>query len=399
MPKYTDKSLNCKELLSVYKNEMELLHVVGDMYERGIKVDVLYVMEALEYERKEIASNKEKFRTETGREYQDSPKLFKEIFDLRGEEYGRTEKGNPSFTSEILEALNTPTANIINTIRHHEKREGTYWSSFLHFADSEGILRASAGQSNTSTGRFSYRAPNLQNLQKDDNGQYKIRRSFCPRNGNAFVSVDYQAMEYRLMIDYANEKSLIQQVNEGVDVHQATANMLGVSRKIAKTTNFALLYGSGIDNLAALLEVSVKEARHIKELYFGRLPSVKRFMTEVMQTASSRGYIQNWLGRRLWLGNFDFAYKMPNHLIQSSAADVAKMAMVRTSGLAPLILQVHDELVFEMPPNKFAVLPEIARVMESIYKPRNGLGLKIDMTYSFKSFAAEDMVSCEREFI
>lgn len=84
---------------------MELLHVVGDMYERGIKVDVLYVMEALEYERKEIASNKEKFRTETGREYQDSPKLFKEIFDLRGEEYGRTEKVIPRSRLKYLRLL------------------------------------------------------------------------------------------------------------------------------------------------------------------------------------------------------------------------------------------------------------------------------------------------------
>lgn len=391
MPAYIDASLKCSELLSVYKNEMSLLHVVGDMYERGIQVDVSYVMEALAYENEELKRAKENFQIETGCEYQDSPKLFKEIFDARGEAYGRTAKGNASFTAEVLETINSPTATLINTIRHHEKRIGTYWSSFLYYADGDGILRANAGPANTSTGRFSYRNPNLQNLQKEDGGKYKIRGSFIPKSGECFISIDFQAMEYRLMLDYANERGLIAQVNAGEDLHEATAKMLGVNRKTAKTINFALLYGAGIENLAHMLGVPISDATHLKKLYFSRLPGVKAFIREVMDTASSRGYVQNWMGRRFFLNSFNYAYKAPNWLIQGSAADVCKVAMVRTSGLAPLLLQVHDELLFSIEPKDFHIVDDIVNIMESIYKPRNGLGLKVSVSHSFKSFADEDM--------
>lgn len=393
MPAYTEKSLNCKELLSVYNNEMALLHVVGDMYERGVKVDVGYVMEALKFEEEELQKAKANFKKITGHEYQDSGKLFAIIFDLNNERYGMTEKGRPSFAADVLEKLNTPTANLINKVRGHEKRIGTYWSSFLYHADDKGILRASAGQSNTVTGRFSYRDPNLQNLPKEDEGKYKIRRSFVPRDGHAFISIDYQAMEYRLMLDYADEKSLIELVNQGMDVHEATAQMLGTSRKTAKTINFALLYGAGTVNLAQMLGVSEPEARSLKNLYFARLPKVQKFIKEVMQVGSSSGYVQNWLGRRFFLNNFDFAYKLPNYLIQGSGADVCKMAMVRTQGLAPIVLQIHDEVCYELEPSDFNIIDDITAVMESIYKPKNGLGLKVSVSHSFKSFAEEDMVS------
>lgn len=397
MPRYIDKSLKCNELLSVYNNEMALIECIGAMEDRGICIDYKYVTEGLKYEQSEIERAKAAFKEETGYEYQDSPKFFKGLFDERGELYGRTDKGNASFAGDVLEKLNTPTARLINRIRYHEKRAGTYWSSFLYYADSDGILRATPNAAGTVTGRFSYRNPNLQNLPKEDEEEdkdkpYVIRGSFKPRQGHAFVSIDYSQQEYRLMLDYANERSLIKLVNEGMDVHEATAKMLGIPRKQAKTINFALLYGSGIATLAQMLGVTESEAKSLRERYFSKLPKVKEFIKAVMQRGSQNGFIRNWLGRRFWLNSFDFAYKLPNYLIQGSGADVVKRAMVETYKIAPILIQIHDEILYEIPERDFEKITLICDIMSSIYKPRNGLGLEVSVKHSFKSFANRDLV-------
>jgi DNA polymerase-1 len=378
---------------------MELIEVCCAMERHGVLIDLNYVVSGLDYETKKIEEAKKNFKEDTGLAYKDSNKFFADLFTSRGEEFPRTEKGNPSFTADTLELLDTPTARLINKIRHHEKRAGTYWSSFLHHAGSDNVIHANIRQAGTTTGRFSYSDPNLQNLPSEEDAApeaYVIRGSFIPRPGTVYASLDYQAIEYRAFLDIAGEHALIDKVNQGHDLHQATADMMGVSRKEAKTLGFMLLYGGGIKKLAHALGIPESDAKQLKELYFGRLPKVKQLISAIVSTAESRGYVFNFLGRRFWLGDFEYSYKMPNALIQGTCADVMKLAMTKIyhenlPGVCMLVT-IHDELGFEVEVDKQEQIQKLQKLMESTYVPRNGLPMVVKAAVSSKSFAKRDLV-------
>jgi DNA polymerase-1 len=400
MQRLPESSVNLSGLRSVYNNEMDLIHVCLDMERIGIKIDASYIVKAMEYEQKELSRATAAFEQATGRPFVDSNKLFKEIFTKNGERYGTTEKGNPSFTSNVLEELDSPTAKQILEIRNHDKRIGTFYSSFLYYADDDDIIRANCRQAGTTTGRFSYSEPNLQQLPSEDDGEdrpFVVRRSFIPRMGKTFASIDFQAMEYRVFLDMAGEKELIDKVNQGHDLHQATADMMGVSRVEAKTLGFMLLYGGGVKKLALSLGIDDIHARELKDLYFGKLPGVKRLIRDIVQTSESRGYIRNPFGRRSWLGNFEYSYKMPNALVQGTCADVIKHAMVNIHKenipYCNMLLTIHDELLFEIDSDKLDCINIIKRHMENIYKPWNGLPMKAEAAVSDKSLAKKDLFS------
>jgi DNA polymerase I len=381
-------------MLEVYENEVALTKVIFGMNRRGILLDREYTKKALAYEEGLIKKARAEFEIDTGHPYKESSKLFAEIFDSRGEPYPLTDKGNPSFKADFLEGLDTHTARLINQVRKHEKRASTYYRPFLHFGRT-GIIHPNLNQAGTTTGRFSASNPNLQNppkedLPEDEGKPYYIRSCFVPRPGYCFVSVDYSAVEFLVMLDYAGETSVIREVLSGGDVHQVTADMLGVSRKVAKTLGFGLLYGLGIDNFAKALGVEVREARALRALYFRRLPAVKKFTDKVKYVAERRGYITNWMGRRLYLPDKRFSYKMLNHLIQGGAADVIKKAMVQIQPLfanrkSGMLLNIHDELVFEMQPDEFDLLEPATKIMESVYRPLNGMKLITSTDHSWEN--------------
>jgi DNA polymerase-1 len=318
------------------------------------------------------------------------------VFDAAGEKYPLTDKGNPSFAAEVLEGMESPVASIINQIRHHEKRAGTYYSSFLHYADRSNVIHQDMRQAGTETGRFSYRDPNLQNVPKEDEEEdqatpFHVRESFIPRPGHFYYSIDYKQMEYRMMLDYAGEMKLIAAVMDGMDVHQATAELVGILRKHAKTLNFAILYGAGVDKIAKMLGMSKKEALELKMLYFEKLPRVHQFMRRVTKQGESRGFIFNWMGRRCHIAQRDWAYILPNHLIQGGCADVVKAAMNRIDDYletfqTKMLLQVHDELLLETPFNESELALPIKMIMERIYEPQNGMILEASVEHSLKSW-------------
>lgn len=233
---------------------------------------------------------------------------------------------------------------------------------------------------------------NCQNMSADDENQeeaYPVRRAILPPPGFSLVSIDYSQQEYRLMLDYAGEMAIIEQVLGGADIHQATADMMGVSRKYAKTLNFALLYGSGVANMADLLGVSENQARDLRNLYFSRLPNVQKFIKRVVKTAEARGYVYNWAGRR-YFSSRDMAYKMPNRVIQGGGADIIKIAMVRIHELlkpykSKMVLTIHDELGFYIHDDEHHLVPEIEKIMCSAY-PAKHLPLTVSVSHSYKSF-------------
>ena len=274
---------------------------------------------------------------------------------------------------------------------------GTYYSSFLHLLGGDGRLRATINQAGTESGRFSYMNPNLQNIPKQDEDglEFYVRKCFIPAPGFTLYSIDYQQQEFRLMLDYAGDKKLIHAINNGADVHQATADLIGISRNQAKTINFGLLYGMGVEKLAKALGLTEKEARDIKLDYFGKLPLVERFIRSVTKTGEARGFIYNWMGRRCYIEKKEWAYILPNHLIQGSGADVIKDAMNSIDHfLKPyesrMVLQVHDELVFEIKKGEEEIVEPIKKIMEDVYQPRNGMKLTCSTEFSTVSWGHPD---------
>jgi DNA polymerase-1 len=397
-----ESALNHPRLVVLVENELELTKVCFDMEETGIRIDRPYVERALEYELKQAESAEKDFKALTGVEFQDSAIVFKEAFKKLGIELPLTKTGKPSTRKEVLEELDNPIAEKIREVRKHAKLASTYYSSFLYFADKEDRVHANIRQGGTETGRFSYSDPNLQNLPKEDEEEdrlkpFHVRRSFIPDPDCCFVPIDYKQQEFRMMLDYAGEKALIDAVMDGMDVHDATGELLGISRKPAKTLNFGLLYGMGNGSLAKKLKLPLNEAKELKEAFFGKLPKVKRFIHGVTSTGLARGYIYNWFGFRNHLFSPEYAYILPNHLIQGGCAQVIRRALVllfeyiiKQELKTRILTQVHDELLFQIPRREIYVVPELQKLMEDVYQPKNGMKLLCSVEHSWKSWGKFD---------
>jgi DNA polymerase-1 len=385
----------------VWQNEKELTKVCYAMERRGITVNVDYTKQALEYESGLIREAKNQFHMATGQVYDNKKTTLVEIFKKAGETVPLTEKGNDQLTDDVLESFTSPAAKLVQKIRFHEKRISTYYSSFLELSDSNNVIHADMRQAGTTTGRFSYREPNLQNIPKEEDStdQFVVRGCFKPRPGYAFVSMDYKQQEYRLMLAYAKHTELIRQVMGGADVHQATADLVGISRKHAKTLNFAILYGAGAEKIAWMLGITIQEAAALKKKYFDKLLEVEKLIFDITKIGGARGYVYNWLGRKLCISNRDFSYTLPNHLIQSGGADICKLAMVGCHDYlrnydSSMVLQIHDAIVFEMKLDEMDhLIPRLKKIMIDVFPGKNGMRMDVDVTVSNVSLAERDMVT------
>jgi DNA polymerase I len=382
-------------VLDIAANEKKLTQVLFQMERTGIRVDAEYCREAAQYEMGRYEKAAHEFEILSGIPFRDSPKALEKAFIQAGEQYPRTEKGNPSFTDEVLKGFTTPLANLVREYRDAYKKCNTYYRNFLYHMDADGLIHANAKQSGTVTGRMSYSDPNLQNLNKEEDlePRFLVRRSFIPRPGRFFFMIDYEQMEYRLMLDLAGEQAVIEKILQGLDVHEATAQMMGVSRQQAKTLNFMLLYGGGAQKLADALGLTLREAYALKDQYFSALPRVQTFIRRVMLTAEQRGFIFNWAGRICRFKDKTFSYAGPNHLIQGGCADIMKIGMVRIAEFlaerkakTQMLVQVHDELVFEGVEEEKHLIPEVKRILETVY-PYKHLPLTCSVSYSHKSWA------------
>lgn len=390
--------------MGILQNERYLTKPLFRMERRGIKVDVDYTRNAMAHEQGLVARAHREFETLTGRPYVDSKALFVDVFTQAGEKFPLTDKGNPSFTADVLEEMTTPIAAALNSIRHHEKKVSTYYSSFLHLVTPEGLIHADARQAGTESGRMSYRDPNLQNVPKEDeapdiDNPYLVRACFVPRPGFTFHSIDYRQLEYCLMMDYAGEHKIIERLNAGDDYHQAIADQVGIPRKSAKILNFMLGYGGGADKVALTLGISRLAAKELVMDYWAGVPRLARMMSAVRDAGKARGFIFNAFGRRNYLANNEWAYILPNHLIQGTGADLVKTAMVRVDGLLQekkaetgMLIQVHDELLIETKIGEEDLIPRIREIMASSYVPRNGIQLSTSVEHSTKSWGAKDKV-------
>jgi len=375
------------------------------MERQGIKVDRDYCQRAYEHGTRCAQEAQGEFSRLSGFHFQDSRLLLAKAFTAAGEKFPLTEKGNPSFTDEVLERFTTPLAKCLRDYRTASKRANTYFANFLYFADANDRIHPNMRQAGTDTGRFSYSDPNLQNVPTEDKSEFPVRRAFIPSGSDwTLVSIDFEQMEYRLLLDYAGEMGVIRKIlDDGLDVHQATANKMGVGRQAAKTLNFLLLYGGGAQKLADGVGVTLEQAKKLKDLYFESLPEVSRKTRELTSKANTRGHIVNWAGRVCyfpWIpdartgGQDRFAYRAANHFIQGGCADVVKIAMNRcraylSTRKSRLLLQVHDELVFEIHDSEMGIIPDLKVRMETAY-PHRHLPLTCSVEASKLSWADQE---------
>lgn len=379
------------------KNERSLTKAVFEIERVGLRIDAQYCKRGIEHYNNRRLKAEHQFEQETGRRFIDSAKCFTEVFETDKPRWGKTKKGNPSFSTQHIKKFEHPAANAVLEYRD-AKAKSDFLNGFLYWADSKGVIHPTFDPAGTQTGRFSSSEPNFQNLEKDDgeglssDEAFPIRRAIIPRDGFCFVLLDYAQQEYRVMLDYAEEMGPITRIKEGLDVHTATAEMVGVKRQAAKTLNFAIFYGAGVEKLSEMLGLKKNEARDLREKYFDALPKVRAFIRGVMNTAASRGFIFGWSGRRWYFPEARLAYRAPNYIVQGTCADVVKIAMNEVARfLAPLksriVLQVHDELVLEVHESELKEVPERARkIMEEVYTYKH-LPLTVDVEHSWKSLA------------
>jgi DNA polymerase-1 len=367
------------------QSETDLSQVVVDLYTTGIKLDVEYCKQEFDKELAELHTLKTAFLALYMCHYSKSRTELIDLFRKFVLRVPLTDKGNPSFNSTVLESIDHPLPKAILAIRKKEKFIGTYFSTYMT-SHCNGIIRPFPKQSGTETGRFSYQSPNLQNVPRHSS----LRKCFIPRMEHLFVMIDYDQQEYRLLADIACERSLIKQVLLGKDVHTATAELMEVDRVTAKTINFALLYGAGAGKIADTLKVDISHAKKLISKYFSALPEISKFIQRIPLEVKRKGYIENFMGRRLYVQK-EKAYKAVNHLIQSSGADVVKSAMVCLHNYlrdkrSHMVLQVHDEIIFEVHCSEFHIIPHLKEIMESVYKPLHGLSLTCSIGHSYTSW-------------
>lgn len=395
-------------LTNVYENECELLRVVYEMEQDGIKIDTDYCLRAIEHEEKRAKEAVEVFERTTGEVFLVSGELFAKVFADQKEKWKYTEKGNPCFDGDVLATFTGEAADAVKVYRDAKSR-ANFLHSMLYHTDTNGFLHGSFHQSGTDTGRFSSSSPNLQNLSNEEESKYfwKIRKAMVPLSRDYFIySPDYAAQEYRLAFWYSRQMDLIDKINMGFDIHSSTAELMGLcspdssedeknkARKQAKTLNFMLLYGGGAKKLSMALGISEGEATLLRNKYFTQLPKVKYFIDIAMKTAERRGNIINWFGRILFYPDKNFSYKAPNGLIQGGCADITKIAMVRISKRlqatkSRLFISVHDEIGVYIHKDEKHLVKEIKTIMEDAFH-KEPLGMLASLEGSYTNW-------CEKE--
>lgn len=387
-----------KNPMRIVRNEVKLTRTLYQMENTGVLCDVEYCRKAYDEQNFKLEEELYKFAESTGNKFMDSGVLFTKVFwDSDADKFTKSSKGNYEFNKHTLEKFDHPAAKMVTEIRKL-KSETDFFQQFLFSVDYDSVIHTDYRQAGTRTGRFSSANPNMQNLKKNDTdlNSNLVRRAIVPRENSRLFMIDYDQMEYRLMLDYAGSKSLIDLVLGGLDVHTATAKVANVERSIAKNVNFGTIYGQGMDSLAASIGCSKEEAKKIQASIFDAAPEIKSLIDNVKAAALSRRYIYNWAGRKYMFPYRNMSYKAPNTLIQGGAAEVVRFAMteideflVSKKAYSRMLLNVHDELIFEIVDGEEDLVSEIKKIMETVY-PCKYLPLTCGVDFSSKSWADKE---------
>ncbi len=359
--------------------EMPLIEVLASMERCGVKLDLEDLKAITIHLRDDIIMLEKEIYSLAGTEFNiSSPKQLGDILFIRMklDEKARVTKTRQFITNEeILQRLvnKHPIVDKVLEYRGLKKLLSTYVEALPLLVDNKtGRIHTSFNQAVASTGRLSSNNPNLQNIPVKDARGREIRKAFVPEKGRVFFSADYSQIELRLMAHLSKDKSMIADFLSGNDIHAATAAKIfgvqinGVTREMrsrAKTANFGIIYGISSFGLSERLTIGRKEAKELIDGYFNSYPGVKIYMDESVKKARDLGYVTTMFARKRYLRDIHSRNQVVrgnaernaiNAPIQGSAADIIKIAMVRIHKrikaekyLSKMILQVHDELIFE----------------------------------------------------
>lgn len=390
-----------KSLLHVYQDiEIPLVPVLSRMERTGVLIDAnVLAAQSAELTARLDELEKQAFAI-AGEEFNlSSPKQLQTILfeKLNLPVVKKTPGGAPSTNEEVLEELadNHELPRVILEHRSLSKLKTTYTDKLPLMVDPKTRrVHTSYHQAVTATGRLSSRDPNLQNIPvRTDEGR-RIRQAFIARDGYCIMAADYSQIELRIMAHLSQDKGLLKAFAEGKDIHRATAaEVFGMpldevtadQRRSAKAINFGLIYGMSAFGLARQLGIPRGEAQRYMDLYFERYPGVLEYMARTREHAAEKGYVETLEGRRLWLPEINSRNGMRrkaaereaiNAPMQGTAADIIKKAMIAVDDWlqkenidALMIMQVHDELVFEVRKEQQAEMAEKIRgLMEAAMK-------------------------------
>ena len=376
--------------------ELPLLGVLSRMERRGVLID----SDALFLQSNEIANRLSELEEQAyvlaGQPFNlASTKQLQEIlFDKLGlPVIQKTPKGAPSTNEEVLEelAFSHELPKVLVEHRGLSKLKSTYTDKLPQMVNSQtGRVHTSYHQAVTATGRLSSSDPNLQNIPIRNEEGRRIRQAFIAREGFTVVAADYSQIELRIMAHLSQDQGLINAFTQGKDIHRSTAaEIFGVSldevtseqRRNAKAINFGLIYGMSAFGLSRQLGIGRADAQSYMDLYFKRYPGVQTFMHDIREKAKAQGYVETLFGRRLYLPDINSSNGMRrkaaervaiNAPMQGTAADIIKRAMIQLDQKLQndpdiaMIMQVHDELVFEVRSEKVAFYSELIKTqMES----------------------------------
>ena len=372
--------------------ELPLLHVLADMEWTGVSIDLPWFASLKERFKRERERVEKDIYAEAGGEFNinSNNQLRTILFDkLQLPVRKRTATG-PSTDASVLQELadaGHTLPELLMEYRELSKLESTYLDtlpSLIHPVDQR--LHTSFNQTVASTGRLSSSDPNLQNIPIRRELGRDIRRGFIPRKGWLFLAADYSQIELRLLAHLSADPAFVDAFNSGGDIHRQTASIIfGVPvadvtsemRARAKTINFATIYGQGAHALSRQLKISNAEAREFIATYFERFSGVRRYLDSMVEHAREHGYVETIFHRRRYIPelrdrNFNIRAfgerTAANSPIQGSAADLIKIAMIRIDAAlrkrelqSRMLLQVHDELVFEFPPQEEKALVSLVK--------------------------------------
>ena len=384
-------------LLHLYQDAEEpLAFILSDMEWTGIGIDPEVLREQGEQLKDKIALAEEEIYRQAGMKFNiNSPKQLGEVlFEKLNLSRGKKTKTGYSTDAETLEflAAEHDIAAEIIAYRQYAKLQGTYVEGLLAIMDPEtNRIHSSFNQTITVTGRLSSTEPNLQNIPIRMEEGRQIRKAFIPSPGCCLLSGDYSQIELRILAHLCGDEALRQAFLEGQDIHSKTAaEVFGVGadevtpalRRAAKAVNFGLIYGISDFGLAQDLGISRAEAKNYMDQYFSRYPGVKQYFDRLLLEAAQKGYVETLFHRRRYLPELKSANyhtrsfgqrAAMNAPIQGTAADIMKLAMVKIKKLLEeeglgetMVLQVHDELLFDMPEEKaMRMKEEIRSIMEN----------------------------------
>ena len=399
--------------MTVYETlERPLVPVIVEMERAGVKVDKAVLARLSSDFAQKMARFEDEIYVLAGERFNiGSPKQLGEIlFDKQGIPGGRkTKTGAWSTDADMLEALAAQGHELPRAVldwRGLAKLKSTYTDALPEFIDKDtGRIHTSYSLAATSTGRLASTEPNLQNIPVRTEDGRKIRTAFVAEKGNLLISADYSQIELRLLAHIADIEALKKAFADGLDIHAMTASEMfsvplkdmdpGIRRR-AKAINFGIIYGISAFGLANQLGISRQEAGDYIARYFERFPGIRAYMDDTKDFAHKNGYVETIFGRRIHLPQINS--KNPaeksfmeraaiNAPIQGSAADIIRRAMIRMPGAlakaklsARMLLQVHDELIFETPEKEAEkTCKEVAKIMSGAAAPALELSVPLDV--------------------